>query len=373
MARKDKPLELRTVDDSTPEPAPAIRLDNRETELRAREPKPVRLGPSVLEAGVSRRLELPDRDEVELRTHQPDIDVLIEAEASNADQLEEQWGEATIRRHPIPWGWFVLISLAIIGAVLWSLSRVEEADVKAVVIRTETQSALVDEEAEEREAAQLIDRIDKALRNFAAVTSVESLARLVRQPERVLPLMRLYYADKPVYCGPLKSIKKLQPITLGNRGNFWVATVVLGDGEAHSLVLEIGDSGKLLVDWETFVCYQPMKWDDFAIQRPAGTSLDLRVYAETDNFHSHEFADADQWVCFRLTALDGEETLFGYARTDSPEAQEILSTVRTNQGGRVSLILRLGIPEGLKSRRGVVIEKVLSPLWLYMDPPDSGS
>ena len=373
MARKDKPLELRTVDDSTPEPAPAIRLDNRETEWRAREPKPVRLGPSEVEAGISRRLELPDRDEVELRTHQPDIDVLIESELSNADQLEEQWGEATIRRHPIPWGWFVLISLAIIGAVLWSLTRVDEADVKAVVIRTETESALVDEEQEEREAAQLIDRIDMTLRNFAAVTSVESLARLVRQPKRVLPLMQHYYADKPVYCGPLKSIKTLQPITLGNRGNFWVATVVLGDGEAHSLVLEIGDSGKLLIDWETFVCYQPMEWDDFANQRPVGTSLDFRVYAERDNFYSHEFADADEWVCFRLTVLDGEETLFGYARTGSPEARQMLDLIQTNQRGAVSLILRLGIPEGLNSRRGVVIEKVLSSLWMYMDPPDSSS
>ncbi len=373
MARKDKPLELRTVDDSNPEPTPAVRLDNKETEHLAREPKPVRLGPVEPAGGVSRRLDLPDRDEVELRTHQPGIDVLIEAESANTDQAEEQWGESTIRRHPVPWGWFVLIGLAIIGAVLWSLSRLEKADEKAVIIRTETYSALVDEEQEEREAEQLIDRIDKVLREFAEATSVDGLARLVRQPKRVAPLMRRYYADKQVFAGPLKSIKILEPVTLGNRGDFWVATVVLGDRKTRSLILEIGESGKPLIDWETFVCDQPMKWDDFARQRPTGTSLDFRVYVQSDYFFSHEFANSDQWACFRLTALGSGETLFGYARAGSPEAREIHDLLQAHRNGQTSLILRLVIPEGLKSRSGVVIEKVLSPLWLYIDPPDSGS
>lgn len=373
MARRDKPLELRTVDDSKVEPAPAVRLENRETEERAKDLKPVRLGPLVGEAVVSKRLELPDRDEVELRTHQPGIDVLIEAASTNPEAVEENWGEAVIRRHPIPWGWFALIGLAILGAVLWSLTRVEKADTQAVRIRTETVTALEKEDLEEQEAAQLIDRLDATLRKFASATSVEAMARLVRQPERVTPLMRRHYADKPVSPGRLRAIKALQPLTLDNRGNFWVASVALGDGKTQSLVLEITESGEPRVDWETFVCYQPMAWDDFALQRPTGRSLDFRVYAEKDNFHSHEFADSDKWVCFRLTALDGEETLFGYAQTGSAEAVELLRQIEQQGGGRVSLILRLGIPEGLQSRRGVVIEKLLCPRWLYVDPPDSGS
>jgi hypothetical protein len=26
--------------------------------------------------------------------------------------------------------------------------------------------------------------------------------------------------------------------------------------------------GGIRIDWETLVCYQPMKWDDFAVKRP---------------------------------------------------------------------------------------------------------
>ncbi len=373
MARKDKPLQLRTVDDSAVEPAPAVRLDNRETAWKAKEPKPVRLGPLDEEAGASRRLSLPNRDEAHLRTHQPGIDHLIDPEPTASELVEDNWGETTLHRHPIPWGWFALIGLMILGAVLWSLSRMDDADEQAVWIRSTTTTALVDEEQEKLEAAQLIDRMDKALRAFANAMSIESLSHLVRHPERVTPLMRRYYADHPVYCGPLKSIKNLQPVTLGNRGNFWWASVTLGNSEVRGLLLEIGEHGEPRIDWETFVCYQPMKWDDFARQRPTGISMDFRVDLEKDSFYSHEFSDSDQWVSFRLTAPDSEETLFGYSRAGTAGTRELLRQWGQNGGGRVSLILRLGIPEGLRSRNGVVIEKLVCERWIYLDPPDSGS
>lgn len=374
MARDDKPLRLRPVDeDVVREPTPVVRLNNRETESKPREARPVRLGPAPEEAGISRRLAIPDKEEVELRTHQPSIDVLIEAETAVVENPEEKWGGETIHRNPVPWGWFVLIGLIIAGAVIWSLTRVEKAEVQAKKIQVETRSALVDEEKEEREAAALIDRIEKTMRTYFTSTSVDALARLVRHPERVTPLMRHYYGTRPIPVNPLKSIKVLQPLTLDDRGNFWMASVTLTNSKPQSLIIEIDASGNPKIDWETLVCYQPMKWDDFVSKRPAGTSMDFRVYVERDNFYSHEFSDSNQWVSFRLTALDSEETIFGYIRSDNPEAAGLVNLLSGNGGRKTTLVLRLSIPEGLQSRRGVVIEKLLSPRWLFVDPPDSGS
>jgi len=365
MAHEDKSLQLRVIDDSNLEPTPAVRLDNYETEQR-------RL--SELKAiEESQRLDLPDGKKLELRTHQPGIDALIDAEMVMLETLEQDWGETTIRHQAIPWGWFALIALVIAGAVLWSLTRVEKAEVEAIRIRTETTKAVVKEEREEQEAAALIDRINTAVREFIDATSAERLVPLVRHPERVVPLMRQYYADKPVEQGRFKSIRMLQPVTLDNRANFWMANVALDDGEIHSLVLEIGESGEPRVDWETFVCHQPMRWDDFVRQRPSGASFDFRVYLEKDNFYNYEFADGERWACFRLTALGSEETVFGYAAVESNVARELLRQLERHGTERVSLLLRLTIPEGLQSRNGVVIEKLLCPRWLYLDPPDSGS
>jgi hypothetical protein len=304
-----------------------------------------------------------------LRTHQPGIDALIESELLNPDALEQNWGETSSRRHPIPWGWFALIGLIIAGAVIWSASHVEKADEQVEQFRAETRIVQVDDEKEDLEAGLLIDRIEATLRKVFSVGSVDELAAVVRHPERVTPLMRSHYATHPMPTARLKAVKGLQPMTIDRQGNFWVATVLLDDGKSRSLVIEVLDSGEPRVDWETLVCHQPMKWDDFVARRPAGTSLDFRVYVKTDNLYSHEFANSDQWACYHLTALESEEYLFGYVRTDNPEAAVLRQLIDQNGDRPTTLILRLMVPEGLKSPRGVVIEKVTNPRWLYVDSP----
>jgi hypothetical protein len=373
MAREEKKrVELRTVDDEVAPLAKVVRLDNRETERNPKDETPIRLGP-IEPSREPSRLDLPSRDEIELRTHQPGIDALFDIETAGPDPTEEGWGDSAARRHPIPWGWFALIGLAIAAAVVWSLTHLEKAEVQADQIRVETESVLAKEEREEREARKLVERIETTLRTFFSATSVESLARSVRQPERVVPLMWKYYAQNPMVFNPLRSVRILQPVTLDNRANFWMTSVVLANGQHRNLVIEIDASGNPLIDWETMVCDQPMPWDEFARERPAGRSLDFRVYVERDMFFSHEFADASRWLCFRLTALDSDETLFGYVSVDSGEARTLLHLIEMNGGRKTSLILRLGIPEGLQSHSGVVIEKVVASRWLYIDPPDPAS
>jgi hypothetical protein len=69
--------------------------------------------------------------------------------------------------------------------------------------------------------------------------------------------------------------------------------------------------------------------------------------------------------------LDSDETLFGYLPRETPLEQQMTEMLSKNQGQRTSVILRLGIPEGLNSRRGVLIERLLSVRWIYLDPPES--
>ena len=367
MAREEKRFELRPVDEAADLKAPVIRLESAETSLR--EPL-VRLGKPV-EAKVSQRLEVPDRDDFESRTHQPGIEALIEPEPANPDFLEHEWGKNSTYRKAIPWGWFVLIGLILGGGIIWSLSGVKEADIQADKIRVETQSRVGDDAKDELEATQLIEGMDAINRKFFDTTRIEDLTKLVRDPQRVRPLMDRYYGGKPIPLNPVVRTNLFQPVTLDNRSNFWMATVELADHSNRNLVLEILDSGEPRIDWETLVCYQPMEWDSFATARPAGVSLDFRVYLESDNFFSHEFADSSRWNCFRLTALESDETLFGYAKVDAEVAKSLATLVRQNQGRKTSVILRLSIPQGLQSRRGVVIEKLLSPRWIYLDPPEA--
>lgn len=367
MARKRKQVELRRVsEDPQKLPTVVIRLESEETLQRT---KPIRPAvPDVLPK-ASHRLLVPSSDEVELRTHQPGIEALIESNIVGPDLLEENWGAEGKQHRQIPWGWFFLIGLLLAGSVTWSLTRVTKSDKKAEKILIATQTTLGDDAKEEKEAIQLIDKIEATTRQFFAATSVGELVQCVRQPERVRPMMEKYYADKPVFAEKLAGIHSLQPITLDLQANFWIASVTLSKKEQKNVFIEIGPDGVPRIDWESYVCYQPMKWDDFAKNRPSGTSMDFRVNLTQDHFFSHEFADSDRWDCFRLSAPNSDEALFGYVKVNSPLANELLEQLRQSQSGSCAMILRLVIPEGLKSHQGVVIEKLVNPRWIFIKPP----
>lgn len=374
---KKKPIELIPVDDKPPEPpAKVLRLQRpgeavTGDEEQEEQAEPVRLGKPKPEDEPT-TLPLPDGDRVEMRSQEPGIEALME-EPTTAQTAEQAWGEKAASGRPLPWGWFVLLGLAMAAALAWSLTRVHESRSVAESIRKETESALLREQQEEADAKELVIRIESLLGAFFSVRQVGEWNSMVRHPERVMPLIRAHYSRHPGLPGPLRSVQLLQPLMIENRGNYWMATVQLAGGRMQSMVLEIDEHGNPRVDWETLVCHQPMPWNEFVRKRPQGRSMDFRVHVELDNFHSHEFSDANQWTSFRLTALNGDEPLFGYMKSDNEDLQKIMHCLENNQNGRTALILRLIIPNALQSPRGVIIEKLISPRWLYADSPSTGS
>jgi hypothetical protein len=368
MAREVKRFELRTIDDELEKVPSVVRLEN---ELTQRKEAPVRLPVDATDTEVSQRLDLLELDIAELRTHQPKIEALIEPDQENHTNTEETWGADGEANKSLPWGWFVLIASILAASVIWSLSRVNEADITADEIKLSTASAIVDDEKEKREASELIDKIENTIHEFYRLPTVEDRALLIRHPDRVRPLMAAHYAEKSIPTSQQVTIQILQPVTLEDRANFWMASLALPNGEKPNMLIEVLKSGEVQIDWETLVCHQPIPWETFVQNRPSGISLDFRVSVEADTFFSHEFINSNQWTCFRLTALGSDSPLFGYARANSEIATTIEKILQRNTSGKGSMILRLSIPEGLNSRSGVVIEKVLSPRWIYVDPPNA--
>lgn len=370
MARDDKPVRLRPIDEGTEPSVPVVRLENAETEALAR---PVRLVPVGEVSGPGPRLLLPSKDEVDLRTHQPGVEVLLDAMDATQENIEEGWEESGAKRNPVPWGWFVLVGLCIASAVLWSLFRVKEGEKETNETRQESLNLLDAEEAEERDALKLVDRIDAVTKAYFDSTSTEELVRHVRHPGRVGPLMSKFYQGRPVFTAQVKAMRGVVPLTLGNRGNFMNVGVVLSNGEKREMIVEIMDSGEPKIDWETLVGYQPMGWTEYVERRPEGESMDFRVVVSSDNFHGYEFGDSSKWACFKLVASGSDEFLFGYVARGGELEGMLNEVIRSNGGKPAPVVLRLSIPVGLQARRGVVIDKVLSARWMFIESPDGGT
>jgi len=284
------------------------------------------------------------------------------------EAAEDIWGRQAQTKRSIPWGWFVLAGLIAIGALLWSF-RDARSVAKENTRERQTEEAVLEAAAQsQREAEDLVERINRTLAAFTAATSIDEMTKLVRHPDRVRPLMEAHYAGQPISPSRLEKIR-LAPQNLSGRTNFWIATFRSDAGDDRVLV-EVGNDGDVKIDWETHVGYQPMAWDHYATERPEGT-FDFRVYAVPDDFHSDEFRDSGQWLCFRLTALRSEESLYGYARRNGPAGTRMIEALANTRGTPATLTLRLGIPPDLKSPRGVVIEQLVSPYWILLDDPDS--
>ena len=320
-----------------------------------------------------RKLDFPKRQDVETRSNEPNVEDLITVNRPTLEETEAEWGKAAAERRPVPWGWFVLLGLAIAGVSIWSISNVRDAEEQLDTIRLGTETILDMEQTSIVRARHQIERIHESLIAFSEAPDVETMAGVVRQPERVRPLMDDHYSRHGFEPLGRPRVEILRPLTLGQHGDFWMATVSFGQSEKRNLIIQAGAEGDARIDWETVVCYQPMPWDDYVRARPHGTTMDFRVYLEPDSLYSHEFRDSALWDCYKLTALDSEEVLFGYIRSDNPSAELFRQWFRRYPSGPASMILRLSLPDGLTSPRGVVIDHALSVRWIYIVPPTGDS
>lgn len=364
MAKEKKKVGIKPVDEDTGKAGSYVRLHPDAIEEVVELP-PVRVGGRKSPLGES---VVATRTELKMRSDESDLGALVEMdEIPVDDNWEDPAGKSG---KSVPWGWLVLLGCIFAGAIIWSLSEVSRSTDKQGQLIGEAKVTLEKETEEQRDAESVIDMIDQSVHAFFDSRSVEELLRYVRQPQRVAPLMEKYYLGKAPEPLRVEKILSLDPVTIDDHATFWMVSCELEGGETSQVVVEVISPKEVKVDWETFVAYQPMDWDEFARSRPGGYTGDFRVFVEPDNFYSYEFSDGDAFSSFRLTALRGEESLNGYVYRNSEIEAGIMDAIARNGGGSTPMILRLHLPKGLLSKRGVVVKELICPRWLFVDNPD---
>ena len=326
--------------------------------------------PAVSEPELPQRLEASNRGPLSGRSQEPGLEQIL-PESGAVDLSDDPWAEKATA--PIvPWGWFVLVGLILAGAIGWSLWQLSTSEQKVDTTYTQATQELEKDALQTKEAEEFVGRVEETLRGYFNADSIEEQAKWVRHPGRVQPLMASWYATHPLQRDPMVKMTEFVQLPFDDRGMFWRARVRTASGRAQEVYLEEQPDGSVKISWETLVGYQPMPWDDYVRNRTGG-SLDFRVTVQPDTFYSHEFADSNRWVCYRLTAPQSEEVAYGYVERGQPVAVFLENYFREREGRHAQLILRLNTPSGLNSPRGMVIEDVLSIRWLYFENPDGGA
>lgn len=356
----DRP-KLRTVDESPEEVV--VLLDGRTT----------------VETGKFRgpeeivRLEAKDRSELKFRTNEPRFEEWVERESVT---FEDEWNtektkqDSTHAPHRYRFFWIStgLILLSAIGWLVWDIFQQKDSNLSKLVHPKISQEG---EDQSGREAMRTISTIEDVVRQFYRANSVEEMSKHVRHAERVRPLMEEYYSKNPMKASSaVARMVDMNPLTIENQGGFWVVMAHLESGLDDKLVVQANNSREAKVDWETYVCWQPMEWDRFVKERPEGYRGDFRVYVERDQFYNYEFADSEKYQAYRITSLNSEEVMFGYAPRNGQVFQLMDDLFARNNNHRVPMLLRLYLKEGLKSRSGVLIDEVVATQWLLVESPE---
>ena len=316
------------------------------------------------------RLESERRVMYEARSQEPGVEAILDQEEV-VENIEQPWGVRDGRLAGLPYGWLVLVTAAVIGAGVWSVNQMRKGEQEVAQRLAEVREMKEDDAAEDRAARQLVDSIEQVVSDYLAADTLEKIVPLVRQPERVKPLIEEEWKVRPKRAMKFVRLTMFQPATIPT-GTFWVVRAETRDAEPQSLIVEQMGDNEVRVDWETDVCHQPMDWERYIAERPSA-GLDFRVWVTPDSHYSDEFSNPARWRSYRIKTRSSEEELYGYVPAGSDLARDLDSYFQSAPNGMATVIARLRFPAGGSSPRGVVIEKLVEPRWMYVTDPSKDS
>ena len=205
--------------------------------------------------------------------------------------------------------------------------------------------------------------LEAVARRFFAAENVEEMSRWVRNRERVLPLMKGYYARpghefRPEVC---RTIGEDEGAFV--EGAMAAILVTLGDFSQRQIALQKTEDG-FLVDWESWVGYSEMSWEEFKQRKPT-RPLVFRVRMRRETYFNFGFSDDSKWLCFRMLSPEGD-LLWGYAAEDTASAK--LVTWDTGDREELATVL-LRFPENASRADQAVIDDFVVSGWVVHDVP----
>lgn len=197
---------------------------------------------------------------------------------------------------------------------------------------------------------------------FLAAKTVEDRLPFVRQPKRVEPLMRAWYArqrDATEWTGGEIRHRDKQI----DHGRYLIR-LAMDFGTAGSRIFIVEQTaGDFKLDWETATGYQAKPLEEFKAERPT-TPVEFRVKMKPADYYNYAFNDRDRYQAVELSYPGRREfKLTGYIDLKSDWAAPLVK--RLDDGEAPSLIVLLRYPEGeIEDVTQVEVVAIVADSWL---------
>jgi hypothetical protein len=219
---------------------------------------------------------------------------------------------------------------------------------------------------EKENAHDLVQAIERTVRNYYAANTIEEKIQYVRHAEQMRPRMEMHYATHPLEAEQCELVTNFQLLTIGGK-TFWKVLAIKHQKKAELILLEQISDTEVLVDWDSHVDFEFMPWDQY-LREPPSSSICYRLSVKGTHRYVAEFMNESQWVCYRLTKPSSDRILFGYVRRNSSLHREIHNALSS---GSNRMILKIQYSTMMRAKDSVVIQELISDSIFRTDPPKS--
>lgn len=213
-----------------------------------------------------------------------------------------------------------------------------------------------------RRTSEILEHVRPVLVEFLNAANVDERLELVRDRERVEPLMRAYYerhGDGPI------GFRQIAPSgTLAFRDSLAVVEVVMEDWSQRQIAFDLG-SDPPPVDWESFVGYSDMSIVELREHQPPEPQL-LRALVQWLNpgFYAFDFADEEALDSYVISDAETGDYLYGYAVRLEPVATRLRELSASSSARPFLAVLKVRFPDNPRTDNQIWIDEVLAEGWV---------
>ena len=210
--------------------------------------------------------------------------------------------------------------------------------------------------------------IEDTVRRFFEVGSVAEKLAFVRDPLRVRPLMNDYYNRRPMTKMKWQSLGWTLPV---DEPGFRLGYVqaIFESGPTASLIVEEMENGSFAVDWESYVRYGELSWQDFLMIRPMQPKLFRIIASKSDNGPASMVGVGREMI--EIKHPEEEGVVYATLDKNDPNLAPMVQQLQQGKWKDVPLTLRLCYPGTASDGKAVRIAGIEGKGWLILQPTRS--
>ncbi len=284
--------------------------------------------------------------------------------AKHGDALTD-WDNQSRRRHSrtrsrrihlLLWG-TAFMALATLIAIFW-----QRTSQRPRLISTPAKTVATPLEIKNK--AFMLDPVWDITTKFCSAKTAEDLIPLIREADRVAPLLRKYYKTRKEWS-PVLLGKKPDISVLEAHRNMVMFELPLADYSVRPIALEDTPLG-FRVDWESFVYYSELSWEELRHKRPR-EPVTLRAVIKREDYFNYDFPSSQTHSCYRLSVPSESHSLYGYVPKNSEVEVQISSTMLL--AVNIPIVVRVRYPENGTDPQHLQVEitEVLEKGWIFRE------